>query len=288
MLSVLTKYKKKYERALKQKRVREWDSLFQKKDKYKASLNDELLIYHFHDSILSRLIYEGFEETEIAFLRKYLRPSDTFLDVGSNIGLFSLHAAQVIGSQGKVYSFEPAPKTYSRLIENVNLNGFGNIINCNNLGLSDKKGILTMNISSKGHDAWNTFAPQIKEYFDEQISVPVDTLDNFIHDNLIDIKDIALIKVDVEGWEYLVFKGASKTLNNAYSPTLLVEFTEENAFSAGTNCYELYDIIVSYGYNWYTYDAKANQLVAEPKRLHYPYNNLIAIKDIEQALLRLK
>lgn len=288
IIDVLTRYRKKYERKLKREKDKEWDTLFEKSDKLKASLNDGLLIYHYHDSILSRLIYDGFEETEIAFLRRFLKQSDAFIDIGSNLGLFSLHAAQIVGNQGKVYAFEPAPATYARLIENVNLNGYGNIINCFSMGLSDQKGVLTMNTSSKGYDAWNSFAPQAKEYFDGQISVRVDTLDNFINDHLIDIKDIAIIKLDVEGWEYFVLKGAYKTLSNENSPALIVEFTEENAFNAGTNCYELYDSILSYGYSWYTYDAKQNQLVAEPKRLHYPYNNLIAIKDLEEALLRLK
>ena len=56
----------------------------------------------------------------------------------------------------------------------------------------------------------------------------------------------------------------------------MIEFTEENTFNAGYPVYEIYDIMKDYGYVWYT--IKDGELVLEPKKLRYPYNNLIAIK----------
>lgn len=283
----LNNHLENYQKKIQEKKDDEWDSLFKDDTKYKSELSKNLFIYHFQDSVLSRLIYNGFEETELLFLRRYLKTSDIFIDIGANIGLFSLHAAQVIGNRGKVLAFEPAPVTYSRLLLNVDLNGFGSIITCNNLGLSDKKGHLKMNISSSGYDAWNTFAPITRAFFNDQIDVPVETLDNYLTEQKMGAKDISLIKVDVEGWETFVFKGASKLLKDKDAPVLLVEFTDEYAFAAGTNCYELYDLIKSYGYNWYMYDDIKNQLLPDPKRLHYPYNNLIAVKNLVIAQSRL-
>jgi len=287
VIHALEKYIKSYKKKLERKKIDEWNALFEEDAKFKANLNEGLFIYHFQDSILSRLIYNGFEENELLFVRRYLKQGDIFFDLGSNIGLFSLHAAQVVGNKGKIYAFEPTPATYSRLLINVHLNNFDKIITCSNIGLSDKKGLLKMNISSNGSDAWNTFAPSDKSIFDGQIDVPVETLDNYLFDNHLSTDSISLIKVDVEGWEVFVFKGAANSLKNKDAPVLLVEFTEENAFAAGTSCYELYDLIKSYGYDWYTYEGSKNQLIPEPKRLHYPYNNLIAIKDIKKAHLRL-
>ncbi len=285
-IKLLSRYLDNYDKEQKKKKENEWFSLFIKSESIKFCLNDSLFIYLLKDSFLSRLIYSGFEESEILFLRRYLSNSDIFFDIGSNIGLYSLHAAQVVGKTGKVFAFEPTPSTYSQLKRNVDLNNFGKYVICNNIGLSDNKGTLKMNVSSNGYDAWNTFAKPIRPYFDKQIEIPVETFDNYINNNNINIKDISLIKVDVEGWETFVFKGAS-SLKDQDSPVLLVEFTEDYAFAAGSNCYELYDLIKSFGYDWFTYNSISNQLVPEPKRLHYPYNNLIAIKNKEKVQVRL-
>jgi FkbM family methyltransferase len=286
-IHVLNMYLEHYMKKQEKNRIKKWNDLFEKDFKFKTKINDNLYIYHFKDSVLSKLIYDGFEESEISFLRRYLTDADVFIDIGSNIGLFSLHAAQIIGQNGKVYAFEPTPTTFSRLLLNVKLNNFDDIIKCNNLGLSDKKEILKMNISLNGYDAWNTFAKLTNEHFSTQIDVQVETLDNYIKHNNIETNKISLIKVDVEGWEVLVFKGAADLLKDKNAPALLVEFTETNLFAAGTNCYELFDHIQTYGYSWYTYDSINNKLVPEHKRIHYPYNNLIAIKNIEKANERL-
>lgn len=193
---------------------KKWNALFQSDKKIISNINDRLLIYHFQDSNLSKLIYEGFEESEILFVRRYLAENDIFIDVGSNIGLFSIHAAQVVGKKGLVYAFEPTPETFTRLLLNVRLNKFEEIIKCNNIGLSDKKEYLKMNISSNGYDAWNTFALPVNDYYDKQIDIPVVPFDLFLQSNNIRIKDISLIKVDVEGWEVFVFKGAENSLRN--------------------------------------------------------------------------
>jgi hypothetical protein len=86
---------------------------------------------------------------------------------------------------------------------------------------------------------------------------------------------IKLIKIDVEGWEKFVLTGGA-TFFKCYSPLVMVEFTEKNTFDAGYLVHEIYDIMLEFGYSWYRY--KNNQLIPEDKRLHYPYDNLIAKK----------
>jgi FkbM family methyltransferase len=284
---ILKLYTARYQKKVQLRNDAKWKSYFKQDSKFQFKINENLVIHHYQDSLLSREIFDGFEEDELLFIKKFLRESDYFLDVGANIGFYSLHAAQIVGLEGKVFAFEPTPKTFSRLLENVRINKFENTISCHNIGLSENKGILKLNVSTDGHDAWNTFASPTYDYFTNQIDIPVNTLDDVLISNNIDVKKISLIKVDVEGWEVFVFRGAENFLKAEDSPALLVEFTEEFAFSAGTSCHELYDLIKSYGYNWYTYDSKQNQLIPEKKRLHYPYNNLIALKDVQKARMRL-
>lgn len=271
----------------KKKEENKWNKLFKSKNTFIFKLNDTLSINLYKDSKLSNLIYKGFEQEEILFLRKYLKQADTFIDIGSNIGLFSLHAAQIVNSQGKVYAFEPTPSTNSRLIENIELNKFQNIINANAIGLSSKKGKLELNISTIGYDAWNTFAQNSDTLFQKKMMVSVQTLDNFLTENNITENKIKLVKIDVEGWEIEVLKGAVSLLSLEDAPVFMIEFTEENLFAAGANSYELYDLLVSFGYSWYIYDSKMNKLFKDPKRMHYPYNNLFAIKNIEKVIERI-
>lgn len=269
------------------KEDREWNKLFLDKSKFISKINSQLSIFMYKDSLLSQLIYKGFEESEILFLRRYLRPADTFIDIGSNIGLFSLHASQIVTNSGKVHAFEPTPITFSRLKENIDLNKCNEIISVNNIGVSNEKGYLSLNVSTDGHDAWNTFAHQSDVKFEKQVLIPVDTLDNYFAENKVNVSDVSLIKIDVEGWELAVLIGATSVLNCLDSPVLMVEFTENNLFAAGTNCYEVYDLVTSFGYKWYIYDASTNKLLHDPKRIHYPYNNLFAIKNIDQVRERI-
>ena len=201
-----------------------------------------------------------------------MKEGDIFVDIGANIGLFSLIASRAVGNTGKVICFEPSPTTFVRLDENVKLNNLNNISH-KNIGLSEKIDELVFFISKTGYDAWNSFAPR-EDILEDSILVPVSTLD--IELNEVDKTKIKLIKIDVEGWEKFVIQGGRDLFVN-YNPIVMVEFTEENTFNAGYPVYEIYDMMKDFGYVWYT--IKDGELILEPKRLRYPYNNLIAVKS---------
>ncbi|MEL1252649.1 FkbM family methyltransferase [Flavobacterium sp. DGU38] len=253
-----------------------WNKLFKSNNFFEYNLNSKVKINLYKDSVLSRLIYEGFEKEETDFLEKTLTEGDIFVDIGTNIGLFSLLAAEIVGIDGRVLCFEPAPDTFSRLNENIILNDFKNI-HINNIGLSNEPGELTFYVSNNGHDAWNSFAPSSDNKLESSIQVPVSTLDLELKD--IDKSKIKLVKIDVEGWEKFVLNGG-KDFFIEFSPVVMVEFTESNTFNAGYSVHEIYDIMQDLGYVWYT--VKNKTLLLETKRLHYPYNNLIAIKESEK------
>lgn len=260
-----------------------WLSNFVKgNESFVHQLNDEIKINLYKDSILCKYIFISFEEAEIIFLNKFLKPGNVFFDVGANIGLFSLHASKRIGTEGRVCSFEPSPETYKRLKKNFEVNDINNAV-AENVGLSEKKDILKFNVSNSGYDAWNSFAnlSDVGEF--NCIDVPVISLDEYIIREK--ISKINLIKIDVEGWELFVLKGATNLLSSDDAPVLMIEFTETNTFSAGYYCGELFDYMKSFGYEWYSYNAQDNELDPQIKKLHYPYENLIAIKDIEKVKL---
>lgn len=248
-----------------------WNDLFNDKNFFEYFLNKEIKINLYKDSVLSRLIYDGFEEQESDFLIATLKEDDVFIDAGTNIGLFSLLASKLVGAKGQVVCFEPSPLTYKRLVENVLLNEIKNI-DCRNIGLSDKQEELLFYTSLNGHDAWNSFAPSQDNKLEKEITVPVSTLDIELQN--IDKARIKLVKIDVEGWEKFVLHGGKDFFLN-YQPIVMVEFTEENTFNAGYSVHEIFDIMEGFGYTWYR--ICDGELQVEVKKLRYPYVNLIAI-----------
>jgi len=267
------------ERIINARKIRlekEWTAFINNnKSEYKLKCRNGFKIRLYKNSELSRLIYqEKFENDIIKFLSTYLKKGDVFIDVGANIGLFSLLAAKVINSEGKVYSFEPCLSTFNKLTENVFINNILNI-ECINNALSEKEEIKVLHSSLDGFDAWNTLGKYSKSQNYECEEVKTITLDSFM-DKI--NKSVSLIKIDVEGWEMLVIKGAKTILSREDAPTLIIEFDDENAKNSGFNCSDLFDELLNLGYLMFSYNYIDNKLYPHEKLNHYYYNNLIAIK----------
>src|SRR4051812_46127494 len=107
----LKAYKSKRKAAITKK---QWNDSFGDKNYFTHKLEENLRIKLFKGSELSRYIFNGFEKKEINFLQRILQPGDLFIDVGANIGLFSLYAAKAVGEAGSVIAFEPTPDIFSR------------------------------------------------------------------------------------------------------------------------------------------------------------------------------
>ncbi len=250
------------------------------------SLENNLKINLYFDSILCKTIYVmPFERNELGFVDKYLKENDIFVDVGANIGLFSIIAGKKVGINGKVFGFEPVEKSSIRYNSNMKLNQINNA-KCYQIALSDSEGINEMNISKDGFDAWNSFVtPSMGNKFIRK-EVTVSTIDQIFKNEHFPI-GITLMKIDVEGWESKVISGGSKLFKSENAPVLLVEFTDKNANSAGFSCEELYKQICSFGYSIYEYRFSNNRLIPALPLKYYEYTNLICCKNIEEVEKRL-
>ncbi len=242
---------------------------------------------HLHfDSELARLIYcDDFESRERLFVNAFLRPGDVFVDVGANIGLFSLLAAHRVGDSGVVYAFEPAGKTFHRLRENTNLNRFSNV-QCFQLALSDEAGEFPFYTSEDGYDAWNSIARPIAGKSFTREFIQCVTWDRFAPLHRL-VGKVAMMKIDVEGWESRVIEGARESLSKQDAPLLQVEFTEEASASAGSSCEQVYHLLEDLGYQMFVYDPEKRDLLPDPLRTSYPYQNLIAAKLLDEVRARL-
>ena len=142
---------------------------------------------------------------EDVYLQKTLKEGMNIIDIGANVGVYTVLAAEKVGKNGKVIAVEPEPKNYKRLIENINLNGFKNIIP-QNIALTDHEGSERLYLSSSSGS--HSLSP--KEDTISSIEVSLKTLDNLLEE--LNLKKIDIIKIDTEGSEIPILKGAEKTL----------------------------------------------------------------------------
>lgn len=159
-----------------------------------------------------------YERKKINVIRSVLKPGMTFIDIGANKGDFSLIAAKVMHGQGTVIAFEPEPTNCMWIKKSIELNGYSNIAlfevalgetnGCANLYLSDKSG-------------WHSLVPSLPARNIGVIEVNKKTLDSVVEEN--NYQNISMIKIDVEGFELMVLKGAVKTLINNKDIILLID-----------------------------------------------------------------
>lgn len=267
-------------------RVRYW--------KYRARFGGELITrveggIKMHLDLGDKLSYaiylDDFEPWERCFVRRFLKPGDIFLDIGANIGLFTLIAGQTVGPNGQVHAFEPCTTTYERLQANVQLNRLENVI-LNRLALSDTGEYRNLNAYENGYAAWNSLAPAIEGVSQNSEQVECMSLDNYIASKP-QIGSIALAKIDVEGWESRVLQGGQETFSALHAPTLLIEFNDEHAHNAGSSCADIRNILTSYGYQLFRFQTQMNELVPERPQKWYTYTNLVATKNVDHVLRRL-
>lgn len=136
-------------------------------------------------------------------IRKYLKKGDCVIDIGANIGSFTVMSAALVGESGKILSIEADPRTFSFLSENVTLNKLNNvkIVNC---AIGDEVGEVCF--TQKKYDSDN-FIVDKKVAENDTIIVPMSKLDNVNN-----FEQVDLLKVDVEGFEKFIFLGAENTL----------------------------------------------------------------------------
>jgi FkbM family methyltransferase len=193
------------------------------------------------------LYWTGFHHiSEMIYLRNILQNDMTFIDVGANQGEFSLYASSRL-SKGQVYSFEPVSAQFNMLSKNIELNNIQNI-KAFNFGLSDAEGELPVFTSSSSTDLGNNeglsslFSSNDRDVFEEKVKLEV--FDDLFSDK---IDRIDFIKIDVEGAELFVLKGMKETLKK-FTPTILIELSEDNFKNAGYTTKDVLDFLNIYNY----------------------------------------
>lgn len=181
------------------------------------------LAVHEHDSIISQSIKQSkiWAEAETRLFRELLTPGMVVIDVGANIGYFSLLAATLVGSDGRVHAFEPDPVNCGLLRKNVRINRAANVkVVQAALSNNDEPVHLFLDSRNKGdHRIWEPTGESRTS-----ITVKCMTLDHYLRETSTTPK---FIKIDVQGAEGRVLEGMKETLAETAPMYLILEFWPE-------------------------------------------------------------
>lgn len=193
--------------------------------------------------------FADFEPSESRMMQNLFEGCATFFDIGANIGWHSLNLA-ARHRDAKFYCFEPIPKTYSELLENIKLNSFSNI-STYNIALSDSTG--TQNFYYYQSCSGNASAVDLTERSDVcAIECRQTTLDDFSAEAALPRPDF--IKCDVEGAELMVFMGALGTIRES-TPIIMAEILRKWSRKHGYEPNEIFELLRGEGYQAFTTDG---------------------------------
>lgn len=192
---------------------------------------------------IQRSIYLGvFEPWESTAIRAYLKPGMTFVDVGANVGYYTLMGASSVGSGGQVIAFEPSPYAFGRLHETIERNRISQV-QLVSAGLGEESGELRLFMPNQKGNHTPTMVPNGGGY---PVRVPVLRLDDYLTESRIEVVD--LMKIDVEGFEPNVIRGATRYLERGKIRAILCEFNEAWLEANNSSVQSLFRLIVSYGF----------------------------------------
>jgi FkbM family methyltransferase len=195
-------------------------------------------------------IYTGLHEFEdMGFLLHYLRPQDIFLDVGANVGSYTVLAAAAVGAE--CVSMEPVPATYMHLLENVRLNGKDSRVRCLNIAAGNQSG--TILFTADGDTVNHVVTAG--ELTRATVQVPIQEIDAVLG---VDVP--RLVKIDVEGYETPAMQGAAHTLAGSDARAVIMELNGSGS-RYGFDESVILQQMLDWGYRPYSYQPFSRQLV---------------------------
>lgn len=220
-------------------------------------------------------------DAELIYLERFLRSDDVFIDVGANLGLYSLVASRLVGPSGRVLAIEPFKTTFARLERNVGLNGAINVTAVH-AGISDQNETVTLTMHEDDSRISLHRAGTAADNCADGESVEAYTLDRVLSDH--GFERVDFIKVDVEGAEELVLRGAAQSLRQ-WRPMILFEINRKATELMELDVHSPYSSLVALGYEIFrvTQDGELRQVNSLP-----PDGNYIARFPPESTQLSAK
>ncbi len=204
--------------------------------------------------IETQVTHGGYELAIVRKIEASLRHGDRCIDVGANVGLLTLPMARAVGSMGEVWAVEPGRGLCKRLQKNLDLNPrLRDRVTVYNVGLSDRRG--WMRWIECANQPGNATLEEMTQQDTNEGAVAVEMLDN-----LVDRERVDFIKIDVEGMELAVLRGAKDTLTRC-RPLIVFETLQEFRFRKEVDTFRgIADLLESMQYRFACLDSD-NRLV---------------------------
>lgn len=182
------------------------------------------------------------------------RPDSVVLDIGVNLGWTALNLGKLC-SRGQVFGFEPDPENFERFMVNMRLNKLPNVI-VSPVALGAGAGKVSMHVPTPSNRGGNRIGSATREA--TASGIPMMTADEFVAQH--QLARVDLIKIDTEGYELQVLRGASGLLRR-FGPVLFVEINDDNLRQQGGSANELFDHLRAHGYTHFS-DAATRSILS--------------------------
>jgi FkbM family methyltransferase len=244
---------------------------------YRTRFND--LFWLNTEGYVDQCIIESgvFEPSSTEIVKHLVKSGDVVLDVGANIGYYSVILSKLVGEEGKVYCFEPTDHYGKVLKMNLAENNARNV-EIFKVGLSNQKSEVQIQI---GPSSATLHSPgKVPLLFTETIQLI--SLDEWLEDR--NLTKIDFIKIDIDGHEPLFLQGAWNALDR-YNPTILLEVSHPHYLDAGFTAWDFYDLLKGRGYRIY-FEDKLTEITTKEDFLikcgnfAYSANIVIAKKEL--------
>jgi len=215
------------------------------------------------------LMYNGFEETEMRFVERLLRPGMTVLDIGAHHGLYTLLTAKRVGQRGRVIAFEPSPRECRRLAKHVRVNRCRNV-QVEACAVGDAPGEAQLFMVDGYRDWGNSLRPPAVPEPTRPVRVAVRSLDEVLTAR--GIEQVDFIKLDAEGGELAVLRGAKRLLQTGRRPAILAEVEDIRTRPWGYPAREIMQLLARWDYRWFALSEMGTLYPVSPDAETYEAN----------------
>jgi len=235
------------------------------------------------------LLSGSFENAEARFVERFLQAGMTVLDIGAHHGFYTLLASMRVGRTGRVIAFEPSPRERIRLERHIRLNRCANV-RIEQVALGASPGKAELFLVEGTEDYCNSLRPPAVNAETRRVFVNVTTLDEFLSATA--LTDVDFVKLDVEGAELDVLKGASNLLRQSLRPIFLVEVYDIRTQPWGYAAREIVRFLTERSFEWFSLGENGKptpvdsascsfdaNLVAVPAERMHSFNESVKIRS---------
>jgi len=219
-----------------------------------SSEGHRLYIHANDEGVSAQLLSSGiYDASEIEIFRREIREGDVCVDVGANIGYFTLLAARQCGMKGRVYAFEPDRDNFSLLEKNIEINGYSQVTAVNRAA-GERTEKIRLYLSEKNKGMHRIYPSR---YCQSCVELEAVRLDDYFSDAAMEVN---FVKIDTEGAEPAVVAGMRNVLNRSRRVRLLTEFAPVSMEEFGADAKAYLTQLRELGFTIYHVDEKSGSL----------------------------